>query len=58
MTQRKKQIAANLLMLLGSLIWGGAFVAQSIGAESVGAFTFGGIRFLVGTIVILPIMYL
>ncbi len=57
MTQRKKQIAANLLMLLGSLIWGGAFVAQSIGAESVGAFTFGGIRFLVGTIVILPIMY-
>ena len=30
----------TLLLLLASLIWGAAFVAQSIGAEYAGAYTF------------------
>ncbi len=45
------------MLLLGAVIWGAAFVAQSIGAEHVGPFAFGGIRFLLGALVVLPILW-
>ena len=45
-----------LMLLLTALIWGTAFVAQSVGMESVGAFTFNGIRTLLGALVLLPIV--
>ena len=38
---------ANLMLLLGSAIWGFAFVAQVLGTQ-VGAFTFNSTRFLLG----------
>jgi len=41
----KKTITHSLLLLLATVIWGFAFVAQSIGGESVGAFTFTAVRF-------------
>jgi drug/metabolite transporter (DMT)-like permease len=55
MNEKSKQIAANILMVFGSIIWGGAFVAQSIGADNLGAFTFGAIRFFIGGIIIIPV---
>ena len=55
---QKKKAAANLLMLVGTMIWGGAFVAQSIGAAYVGPYTFGAVRFSLGSLVILPVMLL
>ncbi|MEA5050718.1 MAG: DMT family transporter [Oscillospiraceae bacterium] len=54
----KKQTFANLMMLGGAVIWGAAFVAQSIGADHVGPFAFGGIRFLLGALVVLPVQRL
>ena len=43
MNQKEKEHLSEtghtLLLLLASLIWGAAFVAQSIGAEYVGAYT-------------------
>ena len=39
-----------LMLLVASLIWGTAFVAQSVGMEHVGPFTFNGARFLVGAL--------
>ena len=45
---------SNLLLLLVALIWGSAFVAQAIGARSVGAFTFTGLRFALGAVVVAP----
>lgn len=56
MNERTKQIAANILMVVGSIIWGGAFVAQRLGADNLGAFSFGAIRFFIGCLVIVPIM--
>lgn len=44
------------MLLLTALIWGTSFVAQSVGMESVGAFTFSGIRTLLGALVLLPIV--
>lgn len=55
----KKELKASLLLLSAAAIWGFAFVAQSIGAQYVGAFTFNGIRFALGSLSIFPlILYL
>ena len=51
---RMKESKALLLLLLTSLIWGFAFVAQSVSSESVGTFTFNSVRMLIGALVLLP----
>ena len=50
-----KERNAVLLLLLTSFIWGLSFVAQSVSTESIGAFTFNGIRMLLGAIVLIPL---
>ncbi|WP_346913948.1 DMT family transporter [Clostridium sp.] len=52
----KTQLKANSLLLLTAAIWGLAFVAQKVGAEHVGAFTFNGIRFALGSISLIPLI--
>lgn len=49
-----KQIRSSLLLVLAAIVWGAAFVAQSVAGESVGTFTFNGIRFIIGGICLLP----
>jgi hypothetical protein len=39
-----------------ALIWGTAFVAQRSGMDYVGPFTFNGIRFLIGALVMIPVI--
>ena len=51
---KKKQIKGTLLLLLAAIIWGSAFVAQSVGMEYVGPFTFNCVRTLIGGIVLIP----
>ena len=51
-----KKIKSTILLFLTAIIWGFAFVAQRVGAEFVGAFTFNGIRFLLGTISLIPVI--
>ena len=52
----KLKIVSAFLLLLASVVWGAAFVAQSIAGESVGTFTFNGIRFLIGGVCMLPLL--
>ena len=47
----------NVLLVLTALIWGCAFVAQSVGMDYVGPFTFNMTRFLIGAIVLLPVIW-
>ena len=47
---------ADGLLLLTALIWGFAFVAQRIGMNYVGPFTFNGVRFALGCLVLVPFM--
>ena len=42
------------LLLLTATIWGFAFVAQRVGMDYVGPFTFNGIRFALGGFVLIP----
>lgn len=53
-----RQIRNTLLLLLTATIWGTAFVAQSVGNEYVGAFTFNFVRSLIGSIALLPVIFL
>lgn len=54
---KSKEIRAVFILLLTAAIWGFAFVAQRVGMEHVGAFTFNGIRFALGSISLLPVIY-
>jgi len=57
MTDRLVGRAASLQLLLASAIWGFAFVAQRAGMAHVGPFTFNGARFLLGSLVLLPLVF-
>lgn len=46
---------ANGLMLLTALIWGSTFVAQQLGMQHVGPFTYTGARFLMGAVIVAPL---
>ncbi|OWQ90922.1 EamA family transporter [Roseateles aquatilis] len=50
------RIQANLLLTLIAMIWGSAFVAQAHGMEAMGPMMFTGIRFLIGALVVLPLI--
>jgi drug/metabolite transporter (DMT)-like permease len=49
-------LKSDALLLLASAIWGFAFVAQRIGMDYVGPFTFNGVRFALGSLVLLPLI--
>ena len=48
---------SDLILLLAAIIWGFAFVAQRIGMDYVGPFTYNGVRFALGTIILLPFLF-
>jgi len=49
-------IVPSLLLLLTAVIWGAAFVAQSLGMDHVGPWTFGVARNLLGFLALLPVI--
>lgn len=51
---KKKNV---IMLMIAALIWGVAFVAQSVGMEHVGPFTFNGVRCLVGAVALLPVIF-
>ncbi|KUG29939.1 permease of the drug/metabolite transporter (dmt) superfamily [hydrocarbon metagenome] len=50
-----REFKADILLLVTALIWGLAFVAQRMGMDHVGPFTFNGVRFLLGAGALLPL---
>ncbi len=58
MTAPLSRVSANLLLMLVAVIWGSAFVAQNRGMAHVGPMTFTGVRFLIGALVVSPLMWL
>ncbi len=54
----KKALRADILLLLTSLIWGFAFVAQRSSIESIGPFLFNGVRFALGSLSLLPLIFI
>ncbi len=52
-----KRLKANLLLLLTAAIWGTAFVAQKISVDRIGPFSYNGIRFILGAISLIPLIF-
>lgn len=48
----------RLMLLLTALVWGCAFVAQRTGMDTIGPFAFNGLRFLLGALSLLPVIFL
>lgn len=56
--KEKHRILGTSFLLLAAIVWGVAFVAQSEGMRYMGPFYFNGIRFALGGIVLLPVIWL
>lgn len=54
---KKVSLKSSLLLFLAASIWGVAFVAQSVGMDYMGPFSFMGARSLIGCLVLLPMVY-
>jgi drug/metabolite transporter (DMT)-like permease len=52
------KLKSDFILLLAAIIWGFAFVAQRIGMDYVGPFTYNGVRFALGTLVLLPFLFI
>lgn len=52
----KKQAISAAELLLTAFIWGVAFVAQSVGMDYIGPFTFNCARSLIGGLVLIPLI--
>ena len=46
----------SLVLLLTATIWGVAFVAQSVGMDYVGPFTFNAARSILGGLTLIPVI--
>lgn len=58
MTQtRKNSLIGSVFLALAAIIWGSSFVAQTTGAEFVGPFTFIAFRSLLGSVALLPVIF-
>lgn len=51
-----KKWYGSAVLLLAAVIWGFSFVAQSVGMEYVGPFTFQAVRSLVGSAALVPVI--
>ncbi|AYC32116.1 DMT family transporter [Pseudomonas cavernae] len=55
---RSQALRADLLMLITAMIWGSAFVAQRLGMDHIGPYLYSGLRFALGSLVLLPLVLL
>ena len=51
-----KQLKGSLFIIIATIIWGTTFVAQSVGMDHIGPFTFQAVRCLLGVGILLPII--
>lgn len=53
---KNTKIKGNIMLLLTAFIWGIAFIAQSVGAATLSACTFNGIRSVLGSMGLVPVI--
>jgi drug/metabolite transporter (DMT)-like permease len=51
------EFKADILMLIAAIIWGFAFVFQKAGMETMGPHLFNGVRFIIGSFALLPVIW-
>lgn len=51
----KKSLQGSLWLVLATIIWGSTFVAQSMGMDHIGPFTFQAVRCAMGALFLIPV---
>lgn len=54
----KRQMQGSIYLLIGTVIWGTAFVAQSVGMDHIGPFTFQAVRSYIAVAALIPVIFL
>ena len=49
-----KKIFCTIAAIVTSVLWGSAFIAQDLGMDHIGPYTFNSARLLVGSLCLLP----
>ena len=52
----KNQIKGTVFLLLAAILWGASFVFQNEGAEIIDPIAFNGLRSLLGSLALLPVI--
>ena len=52
----KRQLKGSIAIIIATIIWGSTFVAQSMGMDHIGPFTFQAVRCLMGGLFLLPVI--
>ena len=52
----KKSLKGNIFLLVAAFLWGMSFVAQDVAIEHIETFTMNGIRSIIGTLSLLPLI--
>ena len=52
----KKGFSGEIILALTAVIWGAAFVAQSLGADSLESFSYNSVRFFIGALTLVPVI--
>ena len=52
----KEKLTGNIYLIIAVLIWGSTFIAQSVGMDSVGPFTFLALRCVLAVAFLLPVI--
>ena len=58
MHMKKNRVRGSLSLLLGTTIWGFGFIAQSVGMDHIGPFTFQAVRCLLAVLFLIPCAFL
>ena len=53
----KQKLKGALILLTGTVIWGSAFVAQSVGMDYIGPFTFQAVRCALAVVLLIPLSF-
>ena len=54
----KNKIRGSAALLFATVIWGSAFIAQSVGMDHIGPMTFQAARCFLGAVFLLPVIYI
>lgn len=52
----KKQLRGSACLVLATIIWGSAFISQSVGMDYIGPFTFQAVRCFLAVVGLLPVI--
>ncbi|MDR0292815.1 MAG: DMT family transporter [Oscillospiraceae bacterium] len=55
---KTRRARSTVFVLLASIIWGMTFVPQKLAGLHMGAFTYNGVRFALGSLSLLPVIYI